>query len=696
MLPTTRYALLLIGLTTPALFAQDLDSLDPTIVDAERVEDDPAAVSVLSRNSLDLFQTESFSGLSGLVPGFHVVAADSRGYGQVVAMRGSTNTLFFGPPALGMTVDDLPLGDAYTYPSELLALEEVRVHRGPHGPYFGRNAPAGMVELRTPSMTDTFQNSLEAEYGSYNRFALRGTSSGPIGEHFGYSVQLFHDQRDGFIRNPLLGTETDDRQATGGLFNLYWRPDDDTELRFRLFAEKIEDGSQRLSRLDSPDPFTVFSDNPGVTDLERYQLSLHTRKSLNAGTLETIHGYQTWELNPSTVDLDLSNRMMPSPVFSGLPIPADARSAIYQTQDLISNEIRFSSPEEDTVRWQAGLFQMWIDNSGVTRRSTLLPFGPGGFFVPVLGEDNSFNIEQLNLAAYGNVAWDITDDLTLDAGLRVDYHESEIKRIQNATAPVPGVTPVFGKQDDVFVSPVLGLTYSINPSVDLFFRSSIGNKPAGFTAYSNNPLYTSFDRETNWSNEIGLEYDCPAYNLRFGIRGFWDQIDDYQLNQGIPRTTDFVILNADEVTSRGVEIDGAWAPIDGLTFRGTFGYVDAQFDRFTDPFTSANLKGRDVPFVPEYTGSFGVRYDFQSGFYAQTSVRAAGQTKFDAANSAAFTEGAYITWDAEIGYITEHFSVALYGRNLMDEEYYTFINPQIAAGSPGDPQQFGIRVRTTF
>ena len=35
-------------------------------------------------------------------------------------------------------------------------------------------------------------------------------------------------------------------------------------------------------------------------------------------------------------------------------------------------------------------------------------------------------------------------------------------------------------------------------------------------------------------------------------------------------------------------------------------------------------------------------------------------------------------------------------RNLMDEEYYTFINPQIAAGSPGDPQQFGIRVRTTF
>ena len=46
--------------------------------------------------------------------------------------------------------------------------------------------------------------------------------------------------------------------------------------------------------------------------------------------------------------------------------------------------------------------------------------------------------------------------------------------------------------------------------------------------------------------------------------------------------------------------------------------------------------------------------------------------------------------------MAENFSVTLYGTNLFDKGYYTFINPQIAAGSPGDPQQFGIRVSTTF
>src|SRR5690606_17970491 len=100
--------------------------------------------------------------------------------------------------------------------------------------------------------------------------------------------------------------------------------------------------------------------------------------------------------------------------------------------------------------------------------------------------------------------------------------------------------------------------------------------------------------------------------------------------------------------------------------------------------------------VPEYTGSAGIRYDFDSGFYAQTSLRVSGPTRYDAANTTTFTQDAFVVWDAEIGYTWENFSVALYGRNLLDEEYYTFINPQIFAGSPGDPQVFGVRVRTTF
>jgi outer membrane receptor for monomeric catechols len=662
-----------------SLFGVEPLKLAPTIVEAERIDDEPSAVSVISRDSLDLFQTDSFSDLSGIVPGFNVVSADSRGYGQVVTMRGSTNTLFFGPPALGLTIDDVPLGDAYSYPSELLELAEVRVYRGPQGPNFGRNGPAGMVEMFTPRPGEQAFTSLTAEYGSYDHIGLGLNTSGPLGEEFSYSLQLFHDQRDGYVRNTYLGDATDNRESTGGLLNLFYNPSKDFELRLRFYTEHIDDGSQRLTSLFSPDPFNDSADFRGATDLERYQWSLHSRKDLDWGKIETISSFQTWDLDPSTVDLDLS---FPNP-FNGF---ADARSNIVQSQDLVSNEIRFSSSDEAApLRWKTGLFQMWIENEGLASRQLF----------PGFNEDTRFSIDQLNLASFGNLTWQANDRLALDAGLRLDYHESEIDRVQ--TDPIPGDEIVRGDQDDWFVSPVLGLTYAINPAVDLFVRTSLGNKPAGFSAYSDSPDLARYDREENWSNEIGLQYDCPAQNLRIGLRGFWDQIDNYQFDQSLPLSSDFIVLNAEEVTSRGVELDLAWAPVEQVTIRGSFGYVDAEFDSYLDPFTpGVSYNGNQVPFVPEYTGSFGIRYDFTSGFYAQTSVRVAGSSHYDAANSSTFTQDPYLIWDAEIGYATERFSVALFGRNLLDEPYYSFINPQIYAGSAGDPQIFGLRLRTLF
>jgi outer membrane receptor protein involved in Fe transport len=409
--------------------------------------------------------------------------------------------------------------------------------------------------------------------------------------------------------------------------------------------------------------------------------------------METITSYQTWELDPSTVDLDLTDGTTPWVIFNGTPLaglPADARSAITQSQDLVSNEIRFSSSDESALRWKAGLFQMWIDNEGTALRTTVVPF-----LFPTVNDTTRFDIKQLNLASFGNVTWQMNDSLALDAGLRLDYHESEIDRVK--TDITTAIDTVRGSQDDLFLSPVLGLTYAITPTLDGFIRSSIGNKPGGFTAYVDSANGPEFDRERNWSNEIGFQYENSDHDLRIGLRAFWDQIDDYQFNQSVPFSTDFAVVNADEVTSRGVELDLAWAPIERLTIRSSVGYVNAEFDSYTDPFTpGVNFNGKEVPFVPEYTGSAGIRYDFASGFFAQTSARVSGPTRFDAANTGTFTQDAYVVWDTEIGYTTERFTIALFGRNLLDEQYYSFINPQIAAGSPGNPQLFGLRLRKEF
>ena len=176
------------------------------------------------------------------------------------------------------------------------------------------------------------------------------------------------------------------------------------------------------------------------------------------------------------------------------------------------------------------------------------------------------------------------------------------------------------------------------------------------------------------------------------VRAFWNEIEDYQLNAQNPLSTDFVVVNAEEVRSRGVEAELQWRPIDPLLLHGTAGFTDIQFEDYTDAFTGANRDGNTVPFIPEFTASVGFRYDLPGGFFIGSSVRAALDTYYDAANTEAFSEEGCWVWDAQVGYEQENWSVTVFGRNLLEEDYYSFINPQIAAGTPGDPQLFGIRV----
>ena len=93
------------------LNAQDL--LKPLVVEGD-------AVGNISVETLD---AERLNELLGYLPGFASVASDSAGYGDVIGMRGSTNTLFFGGAGVAMVVDDVPYGDVFGYSTEFFDLE---------------------------------------------------------------------------------------------------------------------------------------------------------------------------------------------------------------------------------------------------------------------------------------------------------------------------------------------------------------------------------------------------------------------------------------------------------------------------------------------------------------------------------------------------------------------------------------------
>jgi outer membrane receptor protein involved in Fe transport len=634
--------------------------------------------TTLSPEDLERFGVETLEDLSMLAPNLHFVDSDTRGYGNIISMRGLSNTLFFGPAAVGLYVDDVPFGDAFNYSSNLLRLESARVHHGPQGASFGRNASAGLMELSTMQTTDTWKLGGSVEYGSYNSRAVTGYSSGPLADGLSHTFQFYWKERDGFVKNNFLGGHTDDRSVLGGLASIIWTPAPDTEIKFRVMAERVDDGSQRLTPLPfnpafAGDPFRVNSDLRGRNETERYQLSLHGRKDFDWGTMKSITSYQSWDLGPQTVDLDLSPGSF-------------ATSLINQDQDLWTQEFRFQCPEDvGPLSWRGGLFYMNKENNGSTRR--MFPAGLAG----IVTEGNRFTIEEKNYAAYGKAAYDLGNGFSVEAGGRLDYTDASMSRVKTLApfGPVPAQSP---NSDGIYFSPTTGIVYAHNDNVSAFLRTGLGIKPHGYSAFSDNPATTSFGEERNWSNEAGVQYNDPDSNLNVVVRAFWNVIDDYQLNAQNPLSTDFVIVNADEVRSRGLEAELQWRPIDPLLIHGNAGWTDVEFESYTDPFTGMNHDGSNVPFIPELTASAGFRYDLPGGFFFGSSVRATEDTYYDAANTGAFLQDGYWIWNAQAGYEADNWSVTVYGRNILDEEYYTFINPQIAAGSPGDPQLFGVRV----
>ena len=666
-------------LAMAATAAPPAATLSPLVVSAP-----PNAGDILSSKDLALFGAATVADLAGLAPGFAVVTSDNRGYGDILSMRGSANTLFFSPPAVGMMVDDVPQGDTCSYPSDLLALDQVKILRGPQGTIYGRNGAAGMLDLTTPRPGATNEFHLGADFGSYDAWGASLRTGGPLGAGFAETLQIYHQERDGYIYDPTLGRAIDKRSLTGVLANVFWKPTPDSEWRLRVSAERADDGGQRLSLLGSPDPFRVYSDVAGESVMERYQISLHYTKEGPWGRFKSITAWQDWWLDPSVTDLDLTN----SPPGYG------STSTVKQNQLMWSQEFRFESPDDaGPWSWRTGLFFMSQDNSGDGTRAFPAPFPAKPIYVPY-AERTVYELDEWNVAAYGRATYAVNPRLKLSAGARLEYVNSEINRTRTAASPfIPPIylppSVVNESTGDWYLSPEVGASYALCDNTRLFARSAIGVKPAGFSAYASTPATARYGEETAWTNELGAEVTLPDQHLTWTLTGFCNRIDDYQVNRQVPDSTDFITANAGMVTSLGVETALRWQPVDGLTVQGGAGLTHARFD-------SSPNDGRAVPFVPEFTANLGARYDFQQGFYLQSAVRLTGPTYFDEANTGRYSQGSYLCWDAEIGYAKNNFSVALYGRNLLDRQYYTYINPQISAGAPGDPQVFGVRASVAF
>ena len=203
-------------------------------------------------------------------------------------------------------------------------------------------------------------------------------------------------------------------------------------------------------------------------------------------------------------------------------------------------------------------------------------------------------------AVFGELKFDVTDTFTTKLGLR---YTEEVKigkqgvfaseygtrnRIDNPAYDAAlfyvgeGTAHSFDLERDES-----SLTWSVNGSWfysddAMFYGSaSTGFKAGGFNsfAFRTDPAEAEVDEEDALSFELGGKFTLADGAAEVNVALFRSEFDNLQASL-FAGSTSFIVQNAAEATSQGLEIDGRWQATDNLMLTGSAAFIDFAFDRY--------------------------------------------------------------------------------------------------------------------
>lgn len=201
--------------------------------------------------------------------------------------------------------------------------------------------------------------------------------------------------------------------------------------------------------------------------------------------------------------------------------------------------------------------------------------------------------------------------------------------------------------------------------------------------------------------EIGLK--AAFDNIAFNITLFDQEIRGFQSNAFTG--TGFALTNAGVQSSKGIEADVTWSPMDGVRLFAAGTFMDPVYDDFKNSAVG-DISGQTPQSISENSVSLGGSYNFTLPNGWDTFVRGDYQYESEAR---LMDEPLYAdltkevsTFNAAAGVTLQNGArVSVWGRNIFNDEYLLEAFPSVAqAGSvsayPNQPATYGITVGMDF
>ncbi|HEY7753930.1 MAG TPA: TonB-dependent receptor [Steroidobacteraceae bacterium] len=688
------------------------DQLETIVVTArkrdEAILDVPVAISAYSAQEVESAGILRPQDFIALTPNMTMVQTQNQGTSFIV-VRGISQARN-SEPSVAVLIDGVLMANPSQFNQELFDIASIEVLKGPQGALYGRNAIGGAVIITTREPGDELEGMLTAGYDSGPGYRARFSVGGPMGGSDAWKFQLSGSylDTDGYIDNPFLGEEADPFQDLSGRLKLIYEPSDRFRADFRVSLSQVDTQALYFNIVEQADDTSlpVRVNNRGENERDMMSASLKLDFALGGGTLTSITAYDTLE------------ELLTGDQFNFLPIPESvliqfgADQAQHQWLDVeaVSQEIRYTSPAENRVRWIAGAYaiatdrfistgNVFDDGSGIVPRVTTepLPFFAPQFSYLADSQDN------LAWAVFGEVSFDITDRVEGSIALRYDEDERENTTetpqvfipdaIACDTIPTP---PVCANTGDVRtetwdeLQPKVTLRFKPNNQVTTYASYSRGFRSGGFNqtgvGSAPNPfgvlngINDLFDEETADTFELGVKARLNDGRVTVGASAYHTEAEGSYFFVFDPTTSTQNLGNLDKVEYQGLEAEVQAQLTDNFEVYLRGGLTDSEIKESARAATDV---GNQAPLVSEYTINLGAMWRAPLGgggleLFIRPDFQVIGDTWWWPDN---FTKRSPVELlNLRAGVQTENWSVIAWSRNLTDEEYN-------AEWSPG-PQFF--------
>jgi len=500
------------------------------------------------------------------------------------------------------------------------------------------------------------------------------------------------------------------------------------------------------------------------SDLEEYLLS--------DGTSATFYGYELTDacqtdratLNNMPTEIGGAGRsdlfgdffspfgVFPSGIgqeFTGIygpytPTACDGYQYQERNQSDTSLELRLTSDDDAEISWIAGVYAAEIERevtvsygadtgNGFLRQGYVGPTGPNP--TDLMFSDQ---FDTSVMAVFGQLEFDITDDMELAFAARYDREERDVtNQVPNETGsgllsqPTGSINPAFAANPNGIPSrsatfsqfqPKVTWSWSAAEDLNLYASWGVGFRSGGFNSigsealidfwYNNNGDGTNpgalvdgklsvkdeYDKEVSTSIEFGSKMEFFDNRLRVNASIFSTDVEDNQFFEfyagpfGLMR----VVTTIEDLQIQGFEMDFNAVLTENLSMFGGMGILDSEIKRNNHrPATVGN----EAPQAPDRTYNLGAQFETEvsSGINmtARLDWQYVGEMAFHTLQGEAtpsiwqvFYPGASITQDfskakrdaydtlnARISFDAENWGVTIWGRNVTDEKYLEEIIP---------------------